>query len=192
MYTCVYIYIHTYIYIYVYTYRYGCVYIYIINKGFSSLRILTMMICCILHWHWCLQPFLCHTIQTTAAPGCCWHWPPTSGPCQVEQPFHFDEFSEVQMVNYSDVDDKHFPSGSWEVFQVDHCPLLGHDAVVGSSWDPTWSKLGFDSPMTKLGCCRYNMHCIAIDRIHIISPRCCFSWFPAFHELALNINHNWI
>ena len=41
--------------------------------------------------------------------------------------------------NTSDVDDKHFPSGLWDVFQVDHCPKYR-----------TWSKLGFGSPMTKL------------------------------------------
>ena len=66
-----------------------------------------------------------HQIQNTAAPGCCWHWPPTCGCQEVQDPGCGWCW--------------HFPSGLWDVFQVDHCPTFG-----------TWSKLGFGSPMTKL------------------------------------------
>ena len=60
-----------------------------------------------------------HQIQNTAAPGCCWHWPPTCG-CQ-----------EVQYFRCGCL--QHFPSGLWDVFQVDHCPRYG--TWCGSSWD---------------------------------------------------------
>lgn len=114
-----------------------------------------------------------HQIQNTAAPGCCWHWPPTCGCQEVQDPGCGWCW--------------HFPSGLWDVFQVDHCPTyrtnIASWALVlqwlnwksGTWWKMLVPRMIFDFIDFHM-LIQHALHCC---RIHIISPCCCFwsgSW----------------